>query len=340
MGYSMKSYQSMLSVFILFVLFGFTSCKKGEDPVSIKTPPQVSTGSASWIRPAEATLSGTVNANNANTTVSFEYGLDSASLGLTVNAIPNMVSGITDTTVSADITGLSSNAKYYYRIKAQNEIGTTYGSRLTFRTLNNVYFNPDVTYGTVNDYDGNVYKTVQIGTQTWMAENLRTETYNQGTAIPFVTDRTKWAALATSGYCWYNSSSDFYGALYNWHAVDTGLLCPVGWHVPTDTEWTILTDYLGGETLAGIKLKEPETLHWSSLNSNTTNESGFTALPGGYRNYQGIFANIRQMGYWWSSTKDGSSYAVYRALAGNYSNVDKNISFIKSGFSVRCLKDN
>ncbi|MBI5010148.1 MAG: fibrobacter succinogenes major paralogous domain-containing protein, partial [Bacteroidia bacterium] len=137
----------------------------------------------------------------------------------------------------------------------------------------------------VSDIDGNVYQTVTIGTQVWMKENLKTTKLNDGIALPNVIDNAAWAALTTTGYCWYNNDAttykSTYGALYNWYAVNTGKLCPIGWHVPSDDEWTLLTTFRGGYSVAGGKLKETGTLHWTSPNTGATNETGFTALPGG-----------------------------------------------------------
>jgi uncharacterized protein (TIGR02145 family) len=143
---------------------------------------------------------------------------------------------------------------------------------------------------TAKDVDGNVYNTVTIGAQVWMAENLRTTKYNDGTSIPLVTDSTKWSDLSTPAHCWYNndkaSYKATYGALYNWYTVATDNLCPTGWHVPTTAEWQILKDYLGS-SVDGGKLKESGTTHWKSPNKGATNESGFTALPGGLPYLQG-----------------------------------------------------
>ena len=135
--------------------------------------------------------------------------------------------------------------------------------------------------------DGNTYNTIMIGTQTWMKENLKTTTFNDGTSIPLETDATKWAALTSSGYCYYNNDEatykDTYGVLYNWYTVNTGKLCPSGWHIPIEADWTNLTTFLGGENGAGGKLKESGTSHWINPNSGATNETKFTALPGGER---------------------------------------------------------
>ena len=146
---------------------------------------------------------------------------------------------------------------------------------------------------TVTDIDGNVYHTVTIGTQTWMVENLKTTRYRNGEAIPNITDNASWAALITCAYCDYNnipSNSITYGKLYNWYAVnDSRNIAPMGWHVSTDAEWTTLTTFLGGTSIAGGKLKENGTIHWNSPNVGATNETGFSALPGGYRLNSGFY---------------------------------------------------
>jgi uncharacterized protein (TIGR02145 family) len=146
---------------------------------------------------------------------------------------------------------------------------------------------------TVKDIDGNVYKTITIGTQVWMAENLRTTKLDDGKIVPLVTDDKIWAGLNTPAYCWYTNNApenkNKYGALYNWYTVSTNKLCPRGWHVPTDAEWKTLITNLGGESVAGGKLKEKGTSHWQSPNAGATNETGFTALPSGERKQSGVF---------------------------------------------------
>jgi uncharacterized protein (TIGR02145 family) len=212
--------------------------------------------------------------------------------------------------------------------------------------------------GTVSDIDGNKYKTVIIGTQVWMAENLKTTKYNDGTAIPTTTVNAAWAAL-TTGACGVtnliNEVSDdsyvpanlaTYGRLYNWYAVNTGKLAPSGWHIPTNAEWTILTTFLGGQSVAGSKLKEAGTTHWlkpNKLYTNpiATNESGFTALPGGYRYKDGSYQYVNYEGYWWSSTEDSPNNSAWGRNI-NYSTaevVPYNPLSKRSGFSVRCVKD-
>jgi uncharacterized protein (TIGR02145 family) len=199
----------------------------------------------------------------------------------------------------------------------------------------------------LKDIDGNVYKTVTIGTQVWMAENLKTTRYNDGTAIPLVTNFDTWSASTTDAYCWYNNDStnkEVYGALYNWYTVNTKKLCPAGWHVPADAEWTTMANYLEGENvtdskLTGGKLKEKGTTHWKSPNTGATNESGFTALPGGYRSYNGSFNFIEISGYWWSSTEYSATNVYFWSIRYKYNLVYKYISDKPNGFSVRCLRD-
>jgi uncharacterized protein (TIGR02145 family) len=196
---------------------------------------------------------------------------------------------------------------------------------------------------TVTDADGNVYHTVKLGTQTWTVENLKTTKFNDGTSIPLVPDGTAWLNLATPGYCWYNNDATTnkatYGALYNWYAVNTGKLAPAGWHIPTDAEWDILSVYLGGNNVSGGKLKEFGTAHWNSPNAGVTNESGFSALPGGCRLNDGNFFGIGGYGSWWGATDFGASYAYNRSLGYDHDYLDR-IDYYKScGFSVRLLRD-
>ena len=194
------------------------------------------------------------------------------------------------------------------------------------------------------DYDGNSYETVQIGDQLWMAENLKTTHYNNGDEIPNITNNGDWVSLSTGAYCDYDNNptnSDTYGRLYNWYAVDDARgICPEGWHVPTDEEFTVLTDYLDGTSVAGGKMKEAGTEHWNSPNTGATNESGFTGLPAGYRHVNsGYYYSMGYLGYFWSSSESSSSNAWYRKLHYNSSNVYRNSDYERHGISVRCAGD-
>jgi len=331
---------SFVSFLILTVIL--QSCKKddnGGTPGPVKpTKPAAETGLATWVRATTVTLSGKVIPGNTETQVSFEYGT-TTDYGYVITANPTTVSGTESQTVTTEIIGLAPGTTYNYRVKAQNLVGDTTGLNASFTTFHPIGFNSALTYGTVTDIEGNTYKTIQIGGQTWMAENLRTKTLKDGTAIALVTDVTGWSNLTTPAYSWYGNNSDVYGALYNWHTVNTGKLCPDGWHVPDDNEWNILIEYLGGEGVAGSKLKEAGSSHWQSPNTGASNESGLTALPGGVRNLNGTFSNVRRYGYWWSSTERTATDAWARSLYFGYNNADRVSSSIRSGFSVLCVKD-
>jgi len=194
----------------------------------------------------------------------------------------------------------------------------------------------------VTDIDGNAYKIVTIGSQVWMAENLKTTKFNDGTDIAYVTSNTEWAGLTTPGYCYYDNSWSnalIYGTLYNWYTVNTCKLCPTGWHVPTDEEWTTLINYLGGDTLVGGKLKETGTAFWSSPNRGATNETGFSARGGGGRSPSGPFESMKTVGYFWSSTEHKSWGGIFIGLLYNSSNILKTYTLKTTGNSIRCIRD-
>jgi uncharacterized protein (TIGR02145 family) len=207
---------------------------------------------------------------------------------------------------------------------------------------------PIVQIGTVKGTKGDSNAQPDIGVQTWTAENLKTTKLNDGTLIPNVTDGTAWAGLTTSGYCWYNNNTGYkniYGALYNGFTIATGKLCHLGWHIPTQAEWTVLTDYLGGAGVAGGKLKETETRHWNDPNTGATDESGFTALPGGGRGFDGAFWSMGIYGDWWSSSEgqppSKRSFKYFWIISLEYDRSSSRGLGIdwSNGASVRCLKD-
>ena len=235
----------------------------------------------------------------------------------------------------SSITQLLPNTYYYLRAYATNGAGTGYGNELSFATL-------DITVGSVKDIDGNIYKTVSIGNQIWMADNLKTTRYNDNTSIPLVSDNNEWRSLTSPCYCWYNNDASTYrytyGALYNWYTVATIKLCPTGWHVPTHGQWSALATYLGGESIAGDKLKEAGESHWIRPNAGASNESGFTALPGGGRT-NGTFEDIGIAGGWWSSTAYDGGIAWCRELDDDQVLLITGYLSKSEGFSVRCIKD-
>ncbi len=239
------------------------------------------------------------------------------------------------------------NTTYFIRAYATNSVGTGYGQIESFTTL-------ELETGTVTDYDGNIYQTVKIGDQWWMAENLKVTHYRNGDPIPNINDDATWANLTTGAYCSYNNDSanaETYGFLYNWFAEDDSRgLAPEGWHVPSDTEWKQLEMYLGMSpaeadatgwrgTNEGGKLKETDTVHWCFPNAGATNESGFTALPGGSRNHEGSFSDMCGNGIFWSSTEFDGNYAWCRYLMLSDSQVLRVYDWVEFGNSVRCIKD-
>jgi uncharacterized protein (TIGR02145 family) len=253
--------------------------------------------------------------------------------GLTVDGIGI---GSYTSTLSALIPGTT----YYVRAYATNSAGTAYGNEVSFTTL--------PAGMTVTDIDGNIYNTVSIGSQVWMAENLKTTKYNDNTTIPLVTDNNLWAVDNETGYCWYNndisSYKDSYGALYKFYTLSASSnggknVCPTGWHVPSSAEWVTLVNYLLGNDVAGGKLKETGTTHWLSPNTGATNESGFTALPGGYREIDGRFSNIGTGGYWWTSTWGTGGKAPLYFITNTGANLYQIPLSRNYGFSVRCIKD-
>ena len=295
--------------------------------------PSVTTKIASNITNTTATLNATVNANYLSTTVLFEYGL-TTSYGTSIPAIQSPASGNNNIDVSVNITGLTLNTEYHFRLVATNELGATISSDMTFLTTVNGLT------GTVTDIEGNSYQTIGIGYRIWMAENLKTTKFNNNTNIPKDVD---WTNLISPSYCWYNNDEDtyksIYGALYNWHTINTGKLCPIGWHVPCESEWEIMITYLGGSSIAGGKLKEAGLIHWNYPNAGATNESGFKALPAGYRDYNGGFAFIGYLALWWSLTENSETHAWYLYVVHDFANIVGYSREKHNGYSVRCVKD-
>jgi len=243
------------------------------------------------------------------------------------------------------MTGLSPTTLYYVRAYATNSVGTAYGSQVSFTTS----AAPSFTCGTstVSDVDNNTYNTVQIGTQCWTKSNLKVSKYRNGDNIPTGLSNSAWGNTTSGAYAIYlnNPVNDgLYGKLYNHYAVTDGRgLCPTGWHVPSDAEWTTLENQLGGSSVAGGALKstamQPTPGGWNSPNTGATNSSGFTALPGGLRDENGDFNDMAFSGYWWSSSVSSGSLAWSRDLYFSDSSIGRYGNGRTLGFSVRCCRD-
>jgi len=222
------------------------------------------------------------------------------------------------------LTGLTSNSTYYFRAFATNSKGTGYGNELKLKTFT----------GTVKDIENNSYYTVTIGSQIWFASNLKTTRLNDGTAIA-----TEGLAIPT--YSWYNNNEtqfkNTYGALYNWYTLLTEKICPTGWNVPTDADWSALINYLGGIEVAGGKIKEAGTVHWTGPNIDASNETGFTALPGGYKSEAGYFQYLGTIGLF-SSYGGGSGSANYLHLENGSGRASLSFVQLNANLSVRCIK--
>ena len=291
-----------------------------------------------------------------------------------------IVPGISAANAPAPIFGCTSTTACNFNSTATQDDGTCYfigsacndGNSSTFSDVYNIncicegstgnvgtthtcgtpnVHNPDLTYGTMTDQEGNVYKTIVIGTQEWMAENLNTGIYRNGDAIPTGLSNAEWENTINTqqgAWAYYNNDASYacpYGKLYNWYTcVDARQLCPVGWHVPTDAEWTVLTDYLGGRVVAGGKMKTTGTIEaatglWLSPNTEASNTSGFSGAPGGIRVDFGEYVSIGYNGFWWSSSEVVTNFAWDRFVDYGDGDAEWDSSVKQLGYSVRCLRD-
>lgn len=268
-------------------------------------------------------------------------------------------------TFSSILTGLNLSTSYYVRAYATNSTGTAYGNQVSFNS-GPISFNPVMTYGSVTDIDGNTYKTIRIGNQTWMAENLRTSKFNDGSPIPEVPDSVEWNSSITftidtitgdrvyqgkSAFCWYNNNPAFeaegYGKLYDFFAVKTGNLCPSGWHVPAYSEWVTFGDpfILSYGDIIGSELMEAGSAHWDRPDFPGTNATGFTALPGGFRNSVSLFSIITTRGDFWTADESEGyrGFATYYSIpvSWNYAETPSaSLHKLNYGLSVRCIMNN
>lgn len=253
----------------------------------------------------------------------------------------------------AQLPGLQPGVIYYARAYAINAQGTSFGNQVSFTTDAAYYLNPSLSYGSMTDQDGNTYATIIIGGQEWMAENLRTTHYNDGSLIPNVTDYSEWIQLSDGAWCNYGNNSDLdgtFGKLYNWYAAENPNICPQDWHVPTDGEWQQLEASLGMQAAELTQLgtrgvsqnvgaKMIATSGWSPSNSSATNECGFSALPGGQRVLNWDWQFLYSIGIWWSVSESTAFSAWYRHLTNASSGIFRSDYGKREGLSLRCVRD-
>jgi uncharacterized protein (TIGR02145 family) len=318
----------LVEIFMLIMLAG--SCEN-----EVRIDMVINTSATSNITSSAATSGGNIS-YDAGYTVTVRGVCWSTKPAPTV-ADNKSINGNGNGSFGSALFNLKPNTTYYVRAYATIDVGTFYGNQIEFKT----------TMGSVTDIDGNVYDTVHIGTQIWLKQNLKVTRYRNGDSIPNIGHGWFWYTLTSGAYCDYGNipeNSLIYGRLYNWYAVnDSSNIAPVGWHVPTKDEWMVLIDYLGGlYSLAGGKLKETGNAHWIEPNFAATNETGFTALPGGAR-VQTYFSGIGSMGYWWSSTgveNNPNNLAYYYNINYMVGAAFPETTYRYNGYSVRCIKDN
>lgn len=316
--------------FIITIGFGFfliNGCKKEDE----KLPPVLTTSTINDITLSTATGGGDIS-NDGGAKVIARGVCWSTAINPSIDLSTKTTDGLGIGSFSSSISGLEVNTTYYVRAYATNSVGTSYGDEVTFSTF------------AVADIDGNYYKSVTIGTQTWLVENLKTSKYRNGDLIPNITDNRAWMLLETEACCDYNNdpnNSKTYGKLYNWFSVhDRRNIAPVGWHVSTDAEWTTLATFLGGKSIAGGKLKEAGFSHWNSPNTGATNVVNFKALPSGMRGPDGTFSRMGHNSSWWCSDfYDGGYNAWFRDISYSLIDLYRSYSDTRIGFSVRCVKD-
>jgi len=318
----MKKLVLLLSMGLLLL-----SCDPQENPDPVI--PSVTTGDVTYITTTTAICGGNVTADGGAAVTARGVCWSTTQNPTTANSKTTNGTGLG--TYTSVITGLSPNTTYYVRAYATNANGIAYGEQKSFKTQD----------GFTDSRDGKVYKTVTIGSQVWMAENLA--------YLPAVSAPTSGSTIDPHYYVYGYNDTDvdaakatkiytIFGVLYNWPAALTA--CPSGWHLPSDEEWTQLSDYLGGQNVAGGTMKEAGPSHWLGSDDGVTNSSGFTALPGGWRSGRGSFYNIGYYGYWWSSTEWDENSAWTRYLHYDSSKVFRyNEDKKDTGFSVRCLRD-
>lgn len=339
----MKKILIFCLVSVLFVSCATDSETGGE----VITEPvfSVQTKSVTSIGHESANVFGVISPSFVTSTSAYGicYGLTP---NPTIEGSLSIGSGINPATggFSCNLMSLANNTNYYVRAYGTTSEGTFYGDQLIFSTLNKLYSNGSA----VIDVDGNTYQSIVINGKQWMKENLNVSKYRNGDVIPEVTDMVEWDALTTGAWCYFENTTEngtTYGKLYNWYAInDPRGLAPTGWHIPSDAEWTSLTNFLGGTSVAGIKMRDLGDL-WSTSAVLATNQAGFSALPAGYgyltQTYEPVdqpFNSLGDVAFWWSATASNPSTAY--SLNVNLNNsVTRGSILKKTALSVRCVKN-
>lgn len=315
------------SISLIFVLM-FMNCSNVKPSL-----PQISTNKAFSITQTRALCGGNI-ISDGSLTISESGICWSTKANATIND-SKTTDGGSGGFFNSFLTDVKVGVTYYIRAYATNSKGTAYGEEVTFTH--------QVFAGTVTDIDSNVYKTIKVGSIELMAENIKTTKLSDGTPIALVAENSAWIASAAPSYCWYNNdikNKDVYGALYNWETVNTKKICPIGWSVPTDSIWKIINDsLLGGSDNAGNLMKETGTAHWLGENDKATNESGFTAIPGGFREKTGVFYIQGQNGFWWSASAHNEQNAMYFYIDNENTSINHSHIYRNTGLSVRCVKN-
>ncbi len=341
----------LFHVVILVTLLG-SSCRKEENP----SLGSVSTSEVENIRRSSANVYGTAVAGKSDTIIAVGFCWNTSGSPTVYDNFS--LSGVWPTEFSNTLQGLKPGTKYYLRAYLSCLSGVYYGNERVFKTMEaniDISFNPALQYGSMSDIDGNIYKTIVIKGQEWMAENLRTTHYNDNSAIPLVEDANDWRYRSSPGFCWYENNDtlyrNLYGGYYNWYAVNTGKLCPAGWHVSTDAEWISMDIGLGIDSASanfwywrgtnqGMIMKEAGNNNWVADTVSGSNETGFTGLPGGRR--RGDYGSFDEEGYaafWWTAEDHGYSWAVCHGLWSFTSASYRESEEKSSGFNVRCIRD-
>ena len=305
--------------------------KKTDEPATTGPVPVVLTVSNSNILLTTAYFTGSITSDGGAFVIKRGFCYSNTNQNPTVGD-DTVVTGSGAGLYSGTIRGLKGQSTAYVRAYATNTNGTGYGATYSILTIDS----------TLTDIDNNLYHLVQIGTQVWMRENLKTTHYRNSEPVFNAKTAADWNGNKVGAYCDYNNdaaSVAVYGRLYNFYAVSGGNLAPAGWHVPTDTDWNLMMTYLGGSAIAGGKLKETGLTHWLSPNTGATNESGFTALGGGYREDQGAFESIQWGGNFWLNTVYDSDEAWFVQVNSQEVKVIGIPWLDGFGYSIRCLRD-